>query len=394
MIKFINLFVFILFSSFLLQACKKDLVFEVVDTSCNLHTSSHPDHQKYQDIIEEYALKGIPGLSVVISKPEEDLWSGSAGFASIENNIKMTPCHLHHTASLVKSFIAVITLQLIEEGKLSLDSKIENYLSNKVQSYTPNIENLTIEHLLQQTSGIPDIFGVKFITQLMNDPTRVYSREELLSLNDGVKALHKPGEKHIYSDHNYMLLSMIIDELEENHITALTERIIKPLLLEDVYYHDEEYPYVEGVSASYWEQYEDGKVENISDLQNLLTSYIIGSDGIIASPRSMTKFYQSVFNGELIKAPSLDIIKSNWVKETEENRMNTAYSHGFMIIESADGHWIGHAGLQIGSSCYVFHNLDTKATIGVFTNAGTFISEQKKELIYSELWDDLREAVN
>ena len=393
MIKYINLITMLLLSSFFLSACKKELVFEVQDTICNEQTKDHPNQIKYQAVIDEYALKGIPGLSVVIAKPDEDTWVGSAGYANIEKNIEMTPCHLHHTASLVKSFVAIVTLQLIEEGKLSLESKIKDHLSEEVRSYTPNIEELTIEHLLQQTSGVPDVFEVAFFTQLMNDPSRVYTREKLLSLNNGAKPLDKPGISHNYSDHNYMLLSMIIDDIEGNHVTALYDRIIQQLQLQDIHYHDSGYPNIEGLSASYWEQYEDGLIENISDLQNLLTSYIIGSDGIIASPRSMTAFYQNVFSGLLTSSSTLELIKTNWVDETSDNRMNTAYSHGFMIIESTDGNWIGHAGLQIGASCYVFHNLDTEVTIGVFTNIGTFISQQKKELIYSELWESLKGVI-
>jgi len=393
MLKFLNLITFISLSSFLLSACKKNLEFEVKESLCSEQTLMHVDHQKYQTVLDEYARRGIPGLSVVISKPGEDTWQGAAGYASIENNIKMTPCHLHHTASLVKSFVGIVTLQLIEEGKLSRDSKISEFLSEEIMSYTPNIEELTIDHLLQQTSGIPDLFGVEFFTMLMNDPSRTYSREELLSLNDGVSSMHDPGTSHLYSDHNYMLLSMIIDHIEGEHIHAIRDRIIDPLHLDHIHYHDNGYPYIDGVSASYWEQYENGKVENISDLQNLLTSYIIGSDGIIASPWSMTQFYQSVFSGELINTSTLETIKSNWVNESKENRMNTAYSNGFMVIEADDGNWIGHAGLQIGASCYVFHNLDTKVTIGVFTNAGTFLLEEKKALVYGDMWDSLRSAI-
>ena len=394
MLKTINLIAVIIFSSCFLNACKKDLEIEVIDSLCNEQTTNHVKHQRYQAILDEYALKGIPGLSVVISKPGDATWSSAAGYSSIEESIKMTPCNLHHTASLVKSFVGVMTLQLIEEEKLALKTKVKDYLSEEVQSYTPNIDQLTIEHLLQQTSGIPDVFGIAFFSNLMNDPTKIYTREELLSYNNGVAELHNAGTEHYYSDHNYMLLSMIIDKVEGNHIASIQERIVEPLQLKDFHYHDQGFPYIDGVSASYWEQYENAKVENISDVQNLLSSYIVGSDGIIASPKAMTQFYQAVFSGNLINSSSLELIKSNWVKEKDDKRMNTAYSHGFMVIEAEDGDWIGHAGLQIGSSCYVFHNLKTEVTIGVFTNMGTFLSEKKKEIIYGELWNSLREVVN
>ncbi len=372
------------------QACKKEINFEVEERICSQQGSINLKHKEFQDLLDHYALSGIPGLSVVITQSGEEDWVGSAGFASMEDNRKMTPCHLHHTASLAKSFIAVLTLQLIEEGSLSLESKVSDFLSNEVKSYTPNIDELTIEHLLQQTSGIPDVFGIDFLSELMNDPSVVYTREDLLSFNQGSKPLDQAGNQHFYSDHNFILLSLIIDQIEGSHIDALRKRIFEPLALEDIHYHDDKYPFLQGLSATYWDQYNDGKWENISDLQNLLTSYIQGSDGIISSPISMTKFYERLFDGELLNSSTLEMIQSKWVTETDENRMNTSYSHGFMVIEAEDGDWMGHAGLQIGASSYVFHNLDSRLTIGVFTNAGTFTSQEKKALIYGDLWTDLR----
>ena len=207
------------------------------------------------------------------------------------------------------------------------------------------------------------------------------------------KPLHEVGEHHHYSDHNFILLSMIIDQVEGSHIEALSERIFRPLSLENIHYHDADYPYIGGLCAAYWDQYDDGKWENISDLQTLQTSYIQGSDGIISSPLSMTKFYERLFDGELLKLSTLERITGTWLAEDDENRMNTSYSHGFMVIEEEDGDWIGPAGLQIGASSYVSYNLDTGVSIGVFTNAGTFNSQEKKALVYGELWTSLRALV-
>lgn len=375
-------------------ACTKEVYVEVDNNLCNESYTSHPNNQLYQDVLDAYALKGVTGISVVIAKPNEELWVGTSGYASIEDDIKMNNCHLHHTASLAKSFIGIITLQLIEEGKLDFDSKITEFLSAEVQSYTPNVEDVEIKHLLQHTSGIPDVFEVPFFTELMNDPSRIYSTEELLQFNESVEALNAVGEKHNYSDHNYLLLALIIDQIEGDHINSMRERIFKPLGLSGLHYHDSNYPNVAGLVASYWDQHDNGNVENISDIQTSLTNYILGSDGIIASPLDMTLFYQSVFSGELVSNEMLDLIKSDWVKELTQARMNTSYSHGFMVLEAEGENWMGHVGLHIGASCYVYHSLDSETTIGVFTNTGTFFSNEKKGLIYFDLWDDLQAVLN
>jgi D-alanyl-D-alanine carboxypeptidase len=156
---------------------------------------------------------------------------------------------------------------------------------------------------------------------------------------------------------NFNILALIIDEIEGDHIQSFSDRIFTPLGLENIYYHNDNYPRPDGLVASYWDQYNNGQIENISDFQIRLTNYLEASDGIISSPKDMVRFYDAVFNGELVGPEMLDLIKTDWVNETDENRMNTAYSHGFMGIDAEDGKWIGHTGSHIGASCFVYHNL-------------------------------------
>ncbi|MFK8037270.1 MAG: serine hydrolase domain-containing protein [Crocinitomicaceae bacterium] len=373
-------------------ACKKDTYYAVADINCTIKSGNHVMHDKYQSILDEYTNKGVVGLSVVISKPDEDLWQSASGYSNIEDNQKMNPCHLQQTASLAKSFTGVIILQLIEEGKLGFDTKINTLLSDEVKSYIPNVDQITIKHLLQQTSGIPDVFSVSFFEKVMNNPEKTYTTPQLLSILKNKKSLQTPGEKHVYSDPNFMLLSLIIDRLDGDHITSYENRIFQPLGLE-MYYHNDGFPSPKGLVASYWDQYNNGKYENISALEIRVNHYIKGSGGVISSPAEMVRFYESVFTGGLINEEMLTLIKTDWVKEEAEGRMNTGYSHGFMVVETDQGDWIGHTGLFLGSSCYVYHNIQNQTTIGVFTNTGTFSFLEKQALIYYDLWNDLRSAV-
>ena len=376
-----------------LMACQKDTYYPVDKLNCQLATHNHSGHLAYQAVLDHYTQNGVIGVATVIAKPGEDTWIGASGYANIEDNLLLTPCHLQQTASLAKSFTGIVTLQLIEEGKLTFETKIKGLLDEEIHQYIPNIDELTIKHLLQQTSGVPDIFEISFFEKLMNEPEQTYTTNELLSNLKNRKALQAPGEKHVYSDPNFMLLSLIIDKLEGSHIKAFEERIFKPLSL-DMYYHNDGFPSPEGLVASYWDQYNNGQYENISELEIRVNAYILGSGGIIASPADMVKFYRAVFNGQLIGSDMLETIKSDWVSEDAENRMNTAYSHGFMVISAEDGDWIGHTGLFPGSSCYVYHHIQKNITIGVFTNTGTFSFLEKMKLIYADLWDDLREEVS
>lgn len=389
----INQIKILLLTSFLLSlfySCEKEEYQNQIEVGCSIISKNHPKDSIYKSVVDQYTKDGIVGMSVVIDKKGENVWYGSSGYSSIEENIEMNNCNIFQTASLAKSFVAVITLQLIDEGVLGMDDEVNLHLSDSTKNLLPNLEGITIQHLLQQTSGLPDIFDLNFISDFMNDPSKIYSREDLLYYVTKKEFLNSPGVKHNYSDTNYILLSMIIDQIKGSHISAVEDRIITPLNLENTFYHNSSYPDFEALPQSYWDQYNNGQIENISKLQKRVSSYIIGSDGIIASPKNMVSFYQSVFKGNLISDQSKELLLTDFVDEQETFRMNNAYSYGFMVIVSEDEVWIGHAGNQLGTSCFVFCNLETEDCIGVFTNIGTFFFREKQSLIFSSLWEDLK----
>ncbi len=375
------------------SSCQKEEYQTQLNGGCFLNPFDNPKHDSYQEILDTYSESGIVGLSVVLDKKGEESWFGTSGFSSVEENIEMKNCNIFQTASLAKSFIAVITLQLIEESSLNITDDISQYLPQEILNLLPLLEGITIKNLLQQTSGLQDIFDLNFISDFMNDPSKIYSREELLGYVSKKELLNAPGEKHHYADTNYILLSLIIDRVEGDHIKAMDNRIIKPLNLDKTFYHSSSYPDFEELPQSYWDQYNSGEIENISMLQKRVSSYIMGSDGIIASPKNMVTFFKSVFEDDLLSDFSKEMILNEFVIEEEAFRMNNSYSHGFMVIESSDETWIGHAGNQLGTSCYVFYNLETEDCIGVFTNIGTFFFQEKQALIFSELWEKLKFAI-
>jgi D-alanyl-D-alanine carboxypeptidase len=218
-----------------LGACEKDPI--IADSiECEVSYDSHPMNEVYQDAVNKGFGYGLPGVSAVIYTPEHGFWAGSAGYASVENNIPMTPCHIHYAASIPKSYTAVAILQLIEDGILSPDSKISGYLDDRTRDYIPNCEDITIHHLLNHTSGIPDQVGIDFLADFLNNPEYYYSQEELMSYLDGMESLWKPGTKHYYSDANYNILALILDRLTGDHLRTFRDNCFVPLGLENTYY--------------------------------------------------------------------------------------------------------------------------------------------------------------
>ena len=108
---------------------------------------------KLENIIKSLTESDLFSGVILVSKNGDKLFSGAYGYASrswrIINSIDMA----FPTASLTKTFTAVAVLQLVQRGMLSLDSKLQNILKIEGSLIPPEV---TVEHLLMHTSGIPD----------------------------------------------------------------------------------------------------------------------------------------------------------------------------------------------------------------------------------------------
>ena len=159
----------------------------------------------------------------------------------------------YNVASITKTFVATIILQLEEEGKLKTSDKAIKYLKEvdfvkfdqiHLLNKKPYAEEITIDMLLHHTSGISDIFtdaATKFNISVLFHKKRQYTTEMLMNrfykykLNE--KPFNKPGEGYHYSDMNYMVLGFIIEQLTGKSLPqAIRERILSPLKMENTYF--------------------------------------------------------------------------------------------------------------------------------------------------------------
>lgn len=377
-----------------LCSCQKEYI--SADTiNCPVQHDNHPKNILYQSIVDKYFDAGLPGLSVLIHTPEEGLWEGSSGFANIEDQILMAPCHIQYAASIPKSFTAIATLQQIEQGRLSLDSKIEDYLDEEVKECIPNLDKLTIRHLLNHTSGLPDVIDIEFITNFFNDPDYYYSLEDLIKLIEGKAALSEPGTEFFYADLNFILLALALDRITGDHLHYFEDSIFAPIGLGNTTYsYSINHTTVENLVSGYFDTYSDGSLENVTEWEDAITSNLKGSGGMATNSYDLALFVEGVFSGSLVSDETLEWITSDTVHNPYADQwMNDSYSLGFMVIHDKYGTWYGHAGRDPGAASYVFYNPAHQVTVVAMTNICTFFSLHYTEIFYGELWQDLCEAI-
>lgn len=376
---------------FFLSACAKESP-ENPSTvvSCTADYTTHPKNAQYHQLLDNYLAKGGVGMTLLVNHPTDGLWMGAAGYADLENQVKMTPCHLQHTASIYKTFVATVILQLAEEGKLSLDDKIDQYLPASITDRVPNGHKAGIRHLLQHRSGMPDVFESAFVLDFFNNGRTAYTEEELLAYVYGKKPLSEPGTDFYYSDANYVLLSLIINKLDGDCAAVIRKRIFEKIGAEDSWFIKDPSQAPAGLSASYWDRYNDGKLENVSDWQIGLTAGLRGTDGIICNASDMQKFVEALMKGQLISQASLhEMMDTREIPAPERKQGFEGYGLGLGQVAVSAERWYGHFGSHIGSGAIALYNPAHQTTLVVFQNKGTFFSDSAQQALFSDFIRDL-----
>ncbi len=376
---------FICVALLITSSCKEDPVTPDNEIDCTTNFENHSNATSFQSVVDQFSNNGFVGITVLVDDPIDGLWMGSAGYASIEDNVKMNPCHIHHTASLYKTYIATVILQLVDENKLNLEDKLSDHISAEVSAKIPNGDAVTIKNLLQQRTGIPDIFEIDFITDFFNDPMKAYTLEKLLEYVYDKEPLSAVDTEFHYSDANFTLLTLVIEKIEGNYVDALKTRIFEPLNLEDTYFLENPEQAPVGLADSYWDRYGDGNIENNSDIQIALTAGLSGSDGIVSTADDLKKFIKAVADGNL---STNNTLMTEFLAVPNSTQVYSGYGMGLMKVNIGGGDWYGHFGNQIGSGAIVLYHAEKDITFVALQNTGTFFSDEIKEKFFYELLRD------
>jgi CubicO group peptidase (beta-lactamase class C family) len=146
---------------------------------------------------------GAPGLSVAIASDGRIRYSRSFGLADVENDVPATAGTEYRTASVAKPFTAAAVLQLVEAGKVALDSSIRAYVRGLPTAY----DRVTLLDLLRHTSGVRHYRDeAEFVTTRHCD-----SLYDALAIFAADPLEHAPGEKITYSSYGYDLLGLAVE---------------------------------------------------------------------------------------------------------------------------------------------------------------------------------------
>jgi len=308
-------------------------------TACQKEELSR--EEKWENLIHKTVDdKNVFG-SVIRIEGKDFSWQYAAGNFEEESQ--------YFIASTSKLYTTAIIFQLADEGKLSLDDPIAKYLDASVMKGlhihkgTDYSDQITITHLLSQTSGLPDYFEGKdsdgniLRKELTAGNDREWSFEELIALSKDMKPEFAPGTagKALYSDTNYQLLGKIIETLTQLSMAeAYEERIFKPLGLQKTYLYSDAGD--EAPIDIYFKK-EPLKIP-------LAMSSFKADGGIVSTAEESMIFIKAFMQGGLFSKEHLD--QNNWNKIFYP----LEYGVGMMRYKMPDFYrvpwFIGHSGLS------------------------------------------------
>jgi CubicO group peptidase (beta-lactamase class C family) len=172
-----------------------------------------------------------PGLSVVVVQNGEIVYINAFGFADVPEEKKTQPGTVFHWWSMTKIPTAIAIMQLRELGKLDIEDAVTDYLPWFEVKYPPGASpDITIQNLLQHTSGLPDTIPTMIGWVHYDDSIRDQTRIVKTHLPEFNTLKFEPGSKAVYSNFNYMVLGAVIESVSgQTYESYIAEHILQPL---------------------------------------------------------------------------------------------------------------------------------------------------------------------
>lgn len=316
----------------------------------------------YKTVFEEAKNAGFSGV-VLVAKDGKIVFFESAGKRKFETNENLKKDDIFELASVSKQFTAMIIMMLKERGKLNFDDSINKYVQVPYQG-------ITIRHLLNHTSGLPDYQAVM---DKYWDKSKVAGNSEILEyLNRyAPPVLFQPGGKYSYSNTGYVLLASIAEKAaDKDFIEMCREWIFKPLKMGDTNIRTlEEKARINNFAVGHLKD-EKGNYVNANKFRS--SDYTVwlgnrkGPGRISSTATDLLKWDAALYTEKLIKKATLDEAFTNAVLNSGE-KIN--YGFGWEVVTDKSGSkYVQHTGDNPGYRTIIVRFISDKRTIIVLCN--------------------------
>jgi D-alanyl-D-alanine carboxypeptidase len=295
---------------------------------------------------------GTPAAVVGVFVPGKGSWVSATGVADLSTGAAPSPDMAWPLRSVTKSFTVTLILQLVDEGRISLDDTVDRYLDG-----VPNGDRITIRELANMSSGLADYTTEAFIDDFVADPNRVFTLDELNAYAFAEQPQFEPGTQFVYTNTNTNVLGSVVEKVTgQSFSEALSGRLLVPLGLDRTLYLDDGSPWPEPHATGY--QPDDGVLTE----QPANFSVFGPAGSLVADVDDLRVWAEALGSGKLLDpATQAERLQGHPLAKGPE------YDQYALGIGELDGWW-GHTGEGFGFTATAMYDPATGATIVVYAN--------------------------
>lgn len=307
-------------------------------------------------LLEERLAEGeFPGAAIALRDTHGRSRLISGGVATIlEPQSSLDPRVPLSIGSVTKTFIAIVTLQLVQEGRFGLDDSVLPWVPT-----LPGADRITIRHLLQHRSGLGEYLEDPAV---LADARRPWTADELIQVAVTRGVVGEVGGSHAYSNTNYLVLGQIIERVTGRPwSTEVRRRILDPLGMEQTGYPPERSLPASGPGHR--------RVQGeFVDATGRWHPSLGGAAGALQStPEDLLRFAVALEEGQLLSGALLKEMQGFHPAQAEAG-VKQEYGLGLQRYTFDDMVMVGHLGSAAGTSSFVGFDPESRASVAVLVN--------------------------
>jgi len=379
-----NFFLSLFLAALCLSACQEKKAPVPEQTTTNPKTLQLDT--LYSQLFETGSFNG----SVLIAENGNIVFQKSYGIANEKSQQAVNDSTIFELASISKQFTAMGIVLLEKAGKLSYDDEVAKYVP-ELKAY----EGVTIHHLLNHTSGLPDYMD---LADRHWDKSHIVTNEDILKLYDEhqPKANFLPNEKWEYSNMGYLVLASIIERVSGQKFSDyLQQKVFQPLGMKHTFVYRRHFEPKEVDNYAEGYIYSDSLQKKIlpDDLGEetfaVFLDGIVGDGMVNSNPIDLLKWDQALYNNMLINDVDRELMFSSFqINDSTE----THYGYGWMIDSSNTyGKTVAHSGGWAGYVNYFERHINNNKTIIILQNNALKTTEiprrDTRRILYNEPLD-------
>ena len=337
---------------------------------------------KLDSILRRYQSKTFFNGSVLVANKGNVIHKNNYGYADLRKKTPLTDSSIFHLASVSKQFTAAAILILVDEKKLKL--------TDKLRDFYPQLpyEGITINHLLNHTSGLPLYFWFADHVWKSDTPPTNEQMIETMAKNE-MKPFFAPGQKFEYSNTGYFILASIVEKVSgQTFSNFLKTKIFDPLNMNQTYVYT--YPF-DSIRPYQLMGYQVSRRGRAREIPPFLNDGIFGDKTVYSTSKDLFFWLKGLNEGKILSQNSLKLM---YTQGKTNSGWKAPYGMGFRLENRNNENIIFHNGKWNGFRTSVKNYIDNDIWLillnhtnysnvsGITLQLNEFLKEEFKENNY------------